>query len=444
MQEYTINEFVTLNLEDGKTNIYVLGEEFIQCKYLLMNIPVERMNYLDEINSIDEAAEKLDNSLDLGNPDGYNFRKEIPPEVEFWGHCSNLQVWSEQDYDTRFIHSNLAFPLLKKLTEVGDPKAERVFKDEIGKRFENGPDSVRQYLALEGYMDYLSREEMWSVISNQSEVKILRAIEREVGVEFRLGSDEMDELVWDELVLGDNTVRKLNPLGFSIKDGLVNRIEFLNFKTLSAQKLKKLFRIFGKLTGLKELNLSRNSLKKIPDNINELRCLKVLKLSHNEVEELPETIGDLKKLKWLILSNNKIKELPESIGDLEELKWLILSDNKIKKLPESIGRLRLLEDLKISNNHLVELPDSIGNLKSVAKLFIKNNRLKNLPDTIIGMGSLRNLGLTGNLLSDLPKKMVEMKSLKILFLVDNKINGSSPVIASLKKKGVIVITEKKI
>ena len=173
MPEYRINDLITLRLEDGKTNIYANGQEFIQCKYLLMNIPVREIELYDGIDSIDEAAEKLE-----------RFRKSIPSEVEFWGHCSNLQVWVEQDYDTRFIHRNLAFPLLKKLTEVGDPKAETMFRDEIGKRFEKGPDSVRQYLALEGYMEYLSREEMWSVIPNQSEVAILHAIERETGAEF--------------------------------------------------------------------------------------------------------------------------------------------------------------------------------------------------------------------------------------------------------------------
>jgi hypothetical protein len=244
MLEFVINEFVALKLEDGKTNIYVNGEEFIQCKYLLMNILVREIEQYDEIDSIDEAAEKLD-----------RFRKDIPPEMEFWGHCSNLQVWAEQGYDTRFIHRNLAFPLLKKLTEVGDPKAERIFKDEIGKRFEKGPDSVRQYLALEGYMDYLSREEMWSVLSNQSEVEILHAIEKETGVEFKLCSNKMDEFVW-----GD----KPNQLAFSIKDGYVMEIDFLNFKTLSDLKWEKIFASLGKLTALRWLYLSHSNLKTIP------------------------------------------------------------------------------------------------------------------------------------------------------------------------------------
>lgn len=90
MSEFKINDFIMLKLEDGKTNIYVLGEEFIQCKYLLINIPVQDIELYDEINSIDEATEKLDKSLERGNPEG--FKIDIPPQVGFWGHCSNLHV----------------------------------------------------------------------------------------------------------------------------------------------------------------------------------------------------------------------------------------------------------------------------------------------------------------------------------------------------------------
>lgn len=132
--EFKVNDFITLKLErvDGnvETVIYVAGKRFRQCKFLLLEIPVNEIQSFDDIVSIDEAAEKLDHSQERGD----FYERKIPAEIEFWGHCSNMQVWYEHDYDTRLLHSNLAFPLLKKLTNVGDHLARRVFKEEIAKR----------------------------------------------------------------------------------------------------------------------------------------------------------------------------------------------------------------------------------------------------------------------------------------------------------------------
>ena len=127
MQEFKVNEHITLKLENGKTNIHVAGKLFRQCKYLLLEIPINEVDSFDEIQSIDEAAEKLDHTMEN------ELRPEslIPPEVEFWGHCSNLQAWYEQKYDSRLLHSNLAFPLIRKLTDVGDPLAKQIFKEEL-------------------------------------------------------------------------------------------------------------------------------------------------------------------------------------------------------------------------------------------------------------------------------------------------------------------------
>ena len=108
LTEFKINEYLKLKLEGKKTVIYVDGKEFMQCKYLFLNVPIrkaEGAEEVDEIGSIDEAAEKLSRRTEGG-------RTIIDPETEFWGHCSNLQAWAENGYDTRLLHSNLAFPLL--------------------------------------------------------------------------------------------------------------------------------------------------------------------------------------------------------------------------------------------------------------------------------------------------------------------------------------------
>ncbi|MHA1240841.1 MAG: Cdc6/Cdc18 family protein [Promethearchaeota archaeon] len=114
----------------------------------------------DEIESIDEAADILGWTEERQVGVEY----EIDPETEFWGHCSNLQAWYEHNYDTRLLHSNLSFPLLKKLAEVGDPIANRVFKEEIVKRLESGYPTVIKYIIEEKLLENLNREELRLII----------------------------------------------------------------------------------------------------------------------------------------------------------------------------------------------------------------------------------------------------------------------------------------
>ncbi len=76
-------------------------------------------------------------------------------------------------YDTRLIHSNLSFPLLKKLSEIGDIQALRVFKEEIIYRFLNGTEKVQKDLIEEGYLDLITDEEKYSLIESTSDLKLL-------------------------------------------------------------------------------------------------------------------------------------------------------------------------------------------------------------------------------------------------------------------------------
>ena len=88
-KEFTVNEFLTLKLVGEDTIIYVNGESFMLCKRLLINIPTDRIRDTYELDSIDEAAEKLgwdgDSQININGIE-YN----LSPETEFWGHCSNL------------------------------------------------------------------------------------------------------------------------------------------------------------------------------------------------------------------------------------------------------------------------------------------------------------------------------------------------------------------
>ncbi len=165
MLYFKINDYITLKLEHSKTNIYVKGKKFNQCKYLLLNVSKSRFREYDAIKSIDEAAERLSRSMEGSGGGG---RCGITPQTEFWGHCSNIQAWAENKYDTRLLHRNLAFPLLRRLADEGDPIALRVFKEEIAMRLVSGHPTVVQYLSKERYLNYLTGEEITSISEERS------------------------------------------------------------------------------------------------------------------------------------------------------------------------------------------------------------------------------------------------------------------------------------
>jgi len=169
-KNFKVNNYITLKLEEGKTNIYVNGNYFQQCKYLLLNIFPKEISHLDDIESIDEAAEQL----------GHSTEKEeiayIEPEVEFWGHCSNLQVWAENNYNTCLLQSELAFNLLKALVEAGDIKSKQVLKEEIVRRINSGYLPVAFYLISEDYPKHYLNEEELPINLLEENIKLKKAI----------------------------------------------------------------------------------------------------------------------------------------------------------------------------------------------------------------------------------------------------------------------------
>ncbi len=178
MKQFVINKHLCLRLEKNQTVIYVDGEPFDQCKYILLSRKIDELEELLSLDSIDELAGKLDNSMERKRDS-----VEISTETEFWAHCSNLQMWYENNYDSRLLHSNLAFPLLKRLTEVNDIKAQGVFREEIAKRFESRYPSVVAYLIRERYYEFLPFDYLINIIIDRDLFKTVT----DEGYEFDFG-----------------------------------------------------------------------------------------------------------------------------------------------------------------------------------------------------------------------------------------------------------------
>ena len=169
LSEFKVNEYITLKLlhfyEDSPpsihTGIFIGDKRFLTSLNIKIHDPKEIMDVHSTIDSMDELADL--NEIVFRRP------PEVTPEQEFWGHCSTFQVWVEHDYDTLLLPSNLSFPILKKLSKLGDIKANIVFNEEIAKRILSGYQPTMTYLLEQQYLWFLSREKLAAISANMDQ-----------------------------------------------------------------------------------------------------------------------------------------------------------------------------------------------------------------------------------------------------------------------------------
>ncbi len=446
LREFKINEHITLKLIDRETVIYVNNERFIQCKYLLLSIPTASIEKFDDIDSIDDAKDLLNSELEYPEKSYI----EIPPEAEFWAHCSNLQVWTEHDYDTRLLHSNLAFPLLRKLVDVGDEKAKKRFPQEIAERFASGNINVIKSLLVRSYLEYLSQEQRNTLLLDffeRDKIELLVTL-----LDFKaldLMSPELHEQIilhlfdirpllrHKKLNLSDHHLMKLyNRLSGEGKvQALKNVIdnEKLDLSNLNIYDIPNEILHFQ----LKELDLSHNWLREVPEWIGKCKSLQVLNLrSAKNIKMIPETIGELNRLKFLDLGYTKINEIPKSIGDLKNLEVLILNNNNLKEFPDSLNNLSNLRKLNLDENKLESLPDFSG-LTSLKILYLDKNNISIFPESIFNLPNLERLSLSQNKLEVIPYDIGIFKKLKLLYLSHNNLQQIPESIGELKNLEIL-------
>jgi Leucine-rich repeat (LRR) protein len=422
--------------------IYVAGEKFYQCKYLLIEIPKEEIEYFEDITSIDEISEKLDHSLEKK----VNL-KNLKPEIEFWGHSSNLQTWAENHYDTSLLHSNLAFPLLKKLTHIGDPLAKRVFKNEIAERLTSGHRNVEQYLIQENYLEYFNKEEtdvLMEYFFEQIERRFMKQHSNELDkaeidilldfVEFNISNSKV--FLLNEL-RSLETIDKGIQLGYTYEQGAV--------KTLGFNKcgVKTLPLSIGNFKCVRELFLTENRIHNVPESIRNLKSLEKLDLSDNLITTLPNMIDGLINLKELHINHNSIQNLPNSISKLNNLEVLSIWGNQLKEIPININDLVSLRVFGLSFNRLQKLPDIPLKFEHLEILDLSNNNLKNIAKSFEYLPSLKALWLNNNPIQTLPESLLGFNSLNDLYIVNTPIavkpdNFSKKIIFHLEKNDVNV------
>ena len=394
---YEINKYLTLKLKSDETVIYIADIPVEICKHLIINIPVQQVNGID---SIDEVIDGY------GEDKAYNFythEVELTPKEIFKGHCSNLQVWAENGYDTCLLGSNLAFPLLKRLTEVGDLKASSIFKDEIRKRFGSLYAPVQQYLICEGYLKYFSKSEKQELLEYVLNVDSWILI----GKNYFLHSQPEEALEAYEHAL------KIDP----INKNILKRLCKLSVIAGDYQKAFKYYKLLSELYGLKnhdylalgdiynDLGQYNNAIKMYRRVLQrkELNCRSQALLNLGDFYFSELEIDRAKKLYWDAIELNhsdvrawiKLSDLFQREGKIhpaiETLK------EGLKYRPHNtilLFQLRLLyktnrnfwEYFKISIIYLV-----YKNKKRITTVFTKDEQISNLPRGMFACGTEKKI-----------------------------------------------------
>ena len=267
------------------------------------------------------------------------------------------------------LHSNIAFPLLKRLSEAGDLQAKKMFKEEIVRRYSEGNKTVQKFLAAGRYLSLLSSEEQQLLFKRN--IKELHGIERIIGRRLNIGSDVLlgDKL---ELIDGEITSLRLNgkkEINMPKQIGLIRSLKRLILFGFIDKEIPKWV---GNLTNLEYLDLHGNEFEKLHEGLEGLINLKHLDLSNNKLITLPNSFNNMKSLEKIVLSENKFEEFPKELFSLDRLHSIKLYKNNIKSIPIEIKKLRNLYDLNVSNNPIKSLSDKLFFLPHLERLILPN------------------------------------------------------------------------
>lgn len=457
--EYKINEHITLRLEKDSTIIYVNNEEFLHCKYLVFHIPKDQIELYDEADSIDDVLKIYENQ------ELTNHELSISPEEEFWAHCSNLQAWVENNYDTRILHSNIAFPLLKKLVDSGIHEAEYIFKEEIAKRLLSKNETVIRFLLKQNYLKYLNKEELLTTINevingdlknfkmnllctflnklkqippNADTIDCIKMLKMKINWKFQenfWSLRDLDNLNIEELqtlleTLNSFTLKSIDllcPILTAIYDAGVHKAkEVLKkeiVKRFQTKKYKDLIYIieweylrYFSETEIKDLFKRLNN----PQYYNFYQLIETFKKRTSEYK-FDKKFNEESQLIRINLSSMKLSDIPRQIFVFLQLEELILRENNLQNLPEEIKILKHLKKLDLGINKFNIFPEQICELPNLEELYLNGNKIKIIPDSISKLTHLRILHLRDNFIQEIPETISHLKNLKNLILSLNQL-----------------------
>ena len=343
----------------------------------------------------------------------------------------NLQVWAEYNYDTRLLKSDLAFPLLKKLVDVGDIKAEKVFKEEIAKRLSSGYYNIIEYLFEQDYIKYLGNKELWKII-----IPSLEKLRKDnYQVRWWVYNTELPLLLLKRLVdLNDNIALQLLKeviLEILQSDNIANIEMLYGGGYISLLTREEFWSVFGE---------DGETMYEFEKKIKQFKIITYKNSSEVHITDKMEKHNE--ELCYFKLSNGiYIDDGPLvftfNFGHVTGIG--IWSDDKdlfeINYLPIELLQLVNLEELALSKINLKEIPSDIKRFKRLKSLSLSENSLSNISEEICSLDCLEHLGLGWNRITNLPKCLGTLKLLKELYICENPLDQQTKVLLKeLKEK----------
>lgn len=244
--QFRVSPYIVLRLEGTKSVIYICDKKLLVCKDLLLEVSESNVGFYNSFNSVDEIIDSSAPGLNL----------EISPEVEFWGHCSNIQAWVENNYDTKLLDKRIAFPILKELSESGVVRARSIFKEQLIERLKSGGYNILIFFLNQEYLKIFNEHELFSELLESNEALIMEEISKSTALEYTL-TIEIEESLHESLF------RTEDKLHFYAEDGHVIELE-LNLTCNNLHIARKLpeFVSLRELYIYYDMSISEEDIKK--------------------------------------------------------------------------------------------------------------------------------------------------------------------------------------